>query len=48
VGLAAALTAFLARGPDPEVRRAAAQAVAGLSWRTTVAQTLEVLAELIP
>ena len=44
-GLTAALAAFLARGPDPEVRRAATQAVAGLSWETTVAQTLEVLAE---
>ena len=48
VGLTAALAAFLARGPDPEVRRAAAQAVAGLSWETTVAQTLEVLAEAGP
>jgi UDP-glucose:(heptosyl)LPS alpha-1,3-glucosyltransferase len=40
-----ALTAFLAPGPDPQVRRAAADAVAGLSWERTVAQTLEVLAE---
>jgi UDP-glucose:(heptosyl)LPS alpha-1,3-glucosyltransferase len=47
-GLAAALATFLGRGPDPEVRRAAAQAVAGLSWETTAAQTLEVLAEVIP
>ena len=44
-GLTAALATFLARGQDPEVRRAATQAVAGLSWETTVAQTLEVLAE---
>jgi UDP-glucose:(heptosyl)LPS alpha-1,3-glucosyltransferase len=42
-GLAVALTTFLARGRDPQVRRAAAQAVAGLSWEKTVAQTLEVL-----
>ena len=40
-----ALGAFLTRGRDPEVRRAAAAAVAGLSWESTVAQTLEVLAE---
>ena len=33
------------RDRDPQVRRAAAQAVAGLSWESTVAQTLEVLAE---
>jgi UDP-glucose:(heptosyl)LPS alpha-1,3-glucosyltransferase len=45
-GLAAALATFLARGQDPEVRRAATQAVAGLSWETTVAQTLEVLQEV--
>ena len=44
-GLTAALATFLARGQDPEVRRAATQAVAGLSWETTVAQTLEVLEE---
>jgi UDP-glucose:(heptosyl)LPS alpha-1,3-glucosyltransferase len=43
--LSQALAAFLAQGRDPEVRRAAAQAVAGLSWESTVAQTLEVLAE---
>jgi UDP-glucose:(heptosyl)LPS alpha-1,3-glucosyltransferase len=46
-GLEEALAAFLARGRDPEVRRAAAQAVAGLSWESTVAQTLEVLAEAV-
>jgi UDP-glucose:(heptosyl)LPS alpha-1,3-glucosyltransferase len=40
-----ALAAFLTRGRDPQGRRAAAQAVAGLSWEATVAQTLEVLAE---
>ena len=44
-GLGDALAAFLARGRDPEVHRAAAQAVAGLSWESTVAQTLEVLQE---
>ncbi len=44
-GLGEALAAFLARGRDPEVRRAAADAVAGLSWERTVAQTLEVLEE---
>ncbi len=48
VGLAAALATLLARGQDPEARRAAAQAVAGLSWEATVAQTLEVLAEVGP
>ena len=44
-GLTAALTAFLDLGRDPLVHRAAAQAVAGLSWESTVAQTLEVLEE---
>jgi UDP-glucose:(heptosyl)LPS alpha-1,3-glucosyltransferase len=43
--LSEALAAFLIRGRDPQGRRAAAQAVAGLSWQATVAQTLEVLAE---
>jgi UDP-glucose:(heptosyl)LPS alpha-1,3-glucosyltransferase len=43
--LSQALTAFLAPGRDPQVRRAAAQAVAGLSWESTVAQTLGVLEE---
>jgi len=43
--LTQALAAFLAPGPDPQVRRAAADAVAGLSWERTVAQTLEVLEE---
>jgi len=47
-GLAAALTTFLDRGRDPQVRQAAAAAVAGLSWENTVAQTLEVLAEAGP
>jgi UDP-glucose:(heptosyl)LPS alpha-1,3-glucosyltransferase len=47
-GLTAALDAFLARGQDPEMRRAATQSVAGLSWETAVAQTLEVLAEAGP
>ena len=45
-GLTAALAAFLARGQAPEVRRAATQSVAALSWESTVAQTLEVLAEV--
>jgi UDP-glucose:(heptosyl)LPS alpha-1,3-glucosyltransferase len=44
-GLTAALTTFLAPGRDPQIRQAAAQAVAGLSWECTVAQTLEVLKE---
>jgi UDP-glucose:(heptosyl)LPS alpha-1,3-glucosyltransferase len=44
-GLTAALTVFLAEAGDPGVRRAAAQAVAALSWERTVARTLEVLAE---
>ena len=44
-GLGDALAAFLARGRDPEVHRAAEAAVAGLSWEATVAQTLEVLEE---
>jgi len=46
--LSEALTAFLIRGRDPQGRRAAAQAVAALSWEATVAQTLEVLAEAAP
>jgi UDP-glucose:(heptosyl)LPS alpha-1,3-glucosyltransferase len=44
-GLTAALASFLTRGRDQEVRQAAAQAVAGLSWESTVAQTLEVVQE---
>jgi UDP-glucose:(heptosyl)LPS alpha-1,3-glucosyltransferase len=44
-GLAEALTTFLTQGRAPQVRRAATQAVAGLSWEKTVAQTLEVLQE---
>jgi len=44
-GLTEALSTFLTRGRDPQVRRDAAQAVAELSWEKTVAQTLEVLAE---
>jgi UDP-glucose:(heptosyl)LPS alpha-1,3-glucosyltransferase len=44
-GLGDALATFLAPGRDPEVRRAAAQAVADLSWESTIAQTLEVLEE---
>ena len=47
-GLAAALAVFLTRGRDPQVRQAAAQAVAELSWEKTVAQTLEVLKEAGP
>jgi UDP-glucose:(heptosyl)LPS alpha-1,3-glucosyltransferase len=43
--LSQALTTFLAPDRDPQVRQAAAQAVAALSWEKTVAQTLEVLAE---
>jgi len=44
-GLAQALAAYLERGPDPEMRRAAQEAVAHLSWEATVAQTLAVLEE---
>jgi len=44
-GLTEALATFLTRGRDPQVHRAAAQAVAGLSWESTVAQTMEVLTE---
>jgi UDP-glucose:(heptosyl)LPS alpha-1,3-glucosyltransferase len=44
-GLTASLAAFLGLGRAPRVRRAALQAVAGLSWEATVAQTLEVLEE---
>jgi UDP-glucose:(heptosyl)LPS alpha-1,3-glucosyltransferase len=40
-----ALAAFLTRGRDPQGRQATTQAVAGLSWEATVAQTLDVLAE---
>ena len=43
--LSQTLANFLAQGRDPQVRQAAAQAVAGLSWESTVAQTLEVLQE---
>lgn len=43
--LGLALEEYLHRGRDPEVRRAAAAAVAHLSWEQTVSQTLEVLAE---
>ena len=42
--LSQALTTFLAPDRDPQVRQAAAQAVAALGWEKTVAQTLEVLA----
>jgi UDP-glucose:(heptosyl)LPS alpha-1,3-glucosyltransferase len=45
-GLARALETYLRRGEAPEVRRAAAAAVADLSWETTVAQTLAVLEEV--
>ena len=45
MALSQALTDFMAQGRDPQVHRAAAQAVAALSWEKTVAQTLEVLKE---
>lgn len=45
-GLTLALEEYLARGETPEVRQAAAAAVAHLSWETTVAQTLKVLEEV--
>ena len=44
-GLAQALDVYLERGSDPEMRRAAQEAVAHLSWEATVAQTLAVLEE---
>ena len=44
-GLAAALDEFLEREGDPKVSRAAAAAVAQLSWEATVSQTLAVLQE---
>lgn len=44
-GLTRALDDYLSRGEAPEVRRAAAAAVAHLSWQTTVAQTLKLLEE---
>ncbi|MFZ5448713.1 MAG: glycosyltransferase family 4 protein [Thermodesulfobacteriota bacterium] len=43
VGLAEALSLFLDRGRDLYIRQSATEAVAGLSWEATVAQTLEVL-----
>jgi hypothetical protein len=39
------LAVWLDRGRDPQVRQAATEAVAGLSWEATVDQTLEVLEE---
>jgi UDP-glucose:(heptosyl)LPS alpha-1,3-glucosyltransferase len=44
-GLKSALAAYLERRDDPQVRRAAQEAVASLSWERTVAQTLAVLEE---
>jgi UDP-glucose:(heptosyl)LPS alpha-1,3-glucosyltransferase len=44
-GLSEALALFLDQSRDPQVRQSATQAVAGLSWEATVAQTLEVLEE---
>ncbi len=44
-GLTRGLEDYLSRGEAPEVRRAAAAAVAHLSWETTVNQTLAVLEE---
>jgi UDP-glucose:(heptosyl)LPS alpha-1,3-glucosyltransferase len=41
--LGLALEEYLHRGRDPEVRRAARDAVSSLSWEKTVSQTLEVL-----
>ncbi len=43
--LTEALAAFLTRARDPVVGQAATRAVAALNWESTVAQTLEVLAE---
>jgi glycosyltransferase involved in cell wall biosynthesis len=44
-GLAAALAGFLERQGDLRIRQAAQEAVAHLSWETTVAQTVAVLEE---
>ncbi|MCL4502926.1 MAG: glycosyltransferase, partial [Deltaproteobacteria bacterium] len=45
-GLTKALEDYLRRGDAPEVRQAAAAAVAHLSWEATVDQTLAVLEEV--
>jgi UDP-glucose:(heptosyl)LPS alpha-1,3-glucosyltransferase len=42
---AGALGDWLARSRDPQIKRAAWESVAHLSWEATVSQTLEVLAE---
>ena len=44
-GLGKSLARFLDQGRNPRVQRSAMEAVAGLSWEATVAQTLEVLEE---
>jgi UDP-glucose:(heptosyl)LPS alpha-1,3-glucosyltransferase len=46
-GLGKALMVFLDRGRAPQVQRSAMEAVAGLDWETSVAQTLEVLKEAV-
>ncbi len=46
-GLSESLAMFLDRGRDPQVQRSAMEAVSGLSWEATVAQTLEVLEEAV-
>jgi UDP-glucose:(heptosyl)LPS alpha-1,3-glucosyltransferase len=46
-GLSESLARFLDQGRDPQVQRSATEAVAGLSWEATVAQTLEVLEEAV-
>jgi UDP-glucose:(heptosyl)LPS alpha-1,3-glucosyltransferase len=45
-GLSEALAVFLERGKDPQTEQFATDAVGGLSWEATVAQTIEVLEEL--
>jgi UDP-glucose:(heptosyl)LPS alpha-1,3-glucosyltransferase len=45
---AGALREWLVRSRDPQVSRAAQEAVAHLSWEATVSKTLEVLAEAAP
>jgi UDP-glucose:(heptosyl)LPS alpha-1,3-glucosyltransferase len=45
-GLSRALEEYLVRGEAPEVRRAAAAAVAHLNWEDTVSKTLAVLEEV--
>jgi UDP-glucose:(heptosyl)LPS alpha-1,3-glucosyltransferase len=45
--LSESLALFLDQGRAPQVQRSATEAVAGLSWEATVAQTVEVLEEVV-